>query len=206
MEFKELANKVCGELPDGWNIRIDLELDSGSVTLEDDSSEEQDYPTNFECIEEQVLDALEFAKEEDAKQKAKAGTGIGDLLQPFGEFEPPIDLNPSLPVPRLEMIFVKLERPLPRGYTALWFQRLIVQHLEGHLESIVFGVTQTDAKGDFAEASNPFRAHPQTLWLADHMRTPAFRVFKGEWTPLLPDSKPEWLANVRTMNQKARSR
>ena len=67
--LQQIANQVCGELPEGWQISITLELDSGAVDLWDEEGEREEFPTNYESLEQQVQDALEHAVE-----VAKAGT------------------------------------------------------------------------------------------------------------------------------------
>lgn len=35
MQLSELVQKAAGELPEGWNIRVDIERYAGTVSLED---------------------------------------------------------------------------------------------------------------------------------------------------------------------------
>lgn len=50
-------------LPDGWEIEIKIERDGGSVHLYDEWGDDHDYPSNFECLADQVRDAAEYAIE-----------------------------------------------------------------------------------------------------------------------------------------------
>ena len=67
MEFNELADRVTRDLPPGWEIRVELQQDSGDVVLEDPYCEDIDFPSNRETREQTVLDALEFAIENKLK-------------------------------------------------------------------------------------------------------------------------------------------
>lgn len=68
MTFNELCNHVCGTLPRGWSITIDLERECGSVDLFDNDAERIEFPTNYECIADQVWDAIEHAIETEKKE------------------------------------------------------------------------------------------------------------------------------------------
>lgn len=64
MTLQELANKVCGEIPGGWNVIVSMGRDAGSVTLEDpdgESDEYGEYNCDGETIESAILHALEAA-------------------------------------------------------------------------------------------------------------------------------------------------
>jgi len=61
--FCAACDKVCGELPDGWQITVELERDSGCVVLTNPAGDEVEYPSSFESITDQLFDALEYAVE-----------------------------------------------------------------------------------------------------------------------------------------------
>jgi hypothetical protein len=65
MTFKEAANLVCSDLPEGWQIRVELEKDAGNIVLENPWGDTEDFPANHECFEQTLLDAIEHAKSED---------------------------------------------------------------------------------------------------------------------------------------------
>lgn len=66
--LRQIANEVCGALPEGWQISIALERDSGDVDLWDEEGEREEFPTNYESLEQQIQDALEHAVERSAAQ------------------------------------------------------------------------------------------------------------------------------------------
>ncbi len=56
----EIVNMVCGEIPKGYSISIEMENGYGGVSLWHDGEEiELDYDTS--CLEEQINDALRKA-------------------------------------------------------------------------------------------------------------------------------------------------
>lgn len=63
--FFEVADQVARDLPEGYEIIIRIERDSGVVVLEDPFGDELSFPTNHERLQDEVLDALEFAIEHD---------------------------------------------------------------------------------------------------------------------------------------------
>lgn len=63
--FLEVADRIARDLPEGYEIIIRIERDSGVVVLEDPLGDELSFPTNHECLQDEVLDALEFAIEHD---------------------------------------------------------------------------------------------------------------------------------------------
>jgi hypothetical protein len=65
--FRELANKLAGELPSGWEVRIQIGRDGGSVSLIDPEGEEEDLDIDGD-IAGTVLWALEKAKRAEAWQ------------------------------------------------------------------------------------------------------------------------------------------
>ncbi len=76
MTFDEISNKICAELPEGWEITVCFEKDAGYVELVNrDIGKHVEYPTNYETIIQQMEDALEHAK----------GQELGG--QPMGRFK-----------------------------------------------------------------------------------------------------------------------
>lgn len=61
--FNDVVNRIARDLPSGWTLRIDLERDAGTVGLDSPSGEEVEFPSNYECLLDQVNDALEHAIE-----------------------------------------------------------------------------------------------------------------------------------------------
>jgi hypothetical protein len=59
MTFAELADKVCGEIPMGWEVVIRLSRECGYVELEDPDGEDVDV--SGDGIEESVFAALRRA-------------------------------------------------------------------------------------------------------------------------------------------------
>lgn len=65
MTFLEAANFVSRELPAEWEIRIELQKDAGLICLENPWGDDEEFPTNHECFEQTLRDAVEHAKAED---------------------------------------------------------------------------------------------------------------------------------------------
>lgn len=61
--FFEVTESVARDIPYGYELVIKIELHSGSVVLLGPDGEELDYPSNMESMQDEVLDALEFAIE-----------------------------------------------------------------------------------------------------------------------------------------------
>jgi len=55
--------EACATLPPGWNIKIDLEFEGGSVDLYDPAGNKIDYPSNHEKLSDSIRDAIECAIE-----------------------------------------------------------------------------------------------------------------------------------------------
>jgi hypothetical protein len=71
MEFNDLVNKVCKELPPDYDIEISLENGYGGVTLNThrtDSSRSGVSEFIGDTLEEQLLNALAFAIEDATPQ------------------------------------------------------------------------------------------------------------------------------------------
>lgn len=63
--FSEVADRIARDLPEGYEIIIRIERDSGFVVLEDPFGGELSFPTNHGHLHDDALDALEFAIEHD---------------------------------------------------------------------------------------------------------------------------------------------
>lgn len=63
-DFADPVNAAAKWLPEGWIVRIEVELHGGAVTLENPDGDEVDFPANHECWMEEVLDAVEHAMEQ----------------------------------------------------------------------------------------------------------------------------------------------
>ena len=62
MDLLEIIENACADLPEGWEIRINLERNSGTVSLLDPEGDEVEFPSENECLSESVQDALDQAK------------------------------------------------------------------------------------------------------------------------------------------------
>lgn len=49
------------KLPDGYTINIVVEHNGGNAVLYDDEGEECAFPSNHECLADEINDAVEFA-------------------------------------------------------------------------------------------------------------------------------------------------
>lgn len=70
MSLNEWADKLCSDLPDGWEVRIVCENGSGMVELYDRKGNLHE-PDPFKTIEDQVEEMMAYAKQAEAE--------IGDL-------------------------------------------------------------------------------------------------------------------------------
>jgi len=62
MTFGEISNKICDEIPEGWEITVCFEKDAGYVELLDRKAGKYvEYDSNYETIIQQLQDALEHA-------------------------------------------------------------------------------------------------------------------------------------------------
>lgn len=67
------VEEAAGALPDGWEIRLCIEKDAGTVELFDPDGVESDFATNHERLDFTVKDALDAAKSiHSAQQPAPA--------------------------------------------------------------------------------------------------------------------------------------
>lgn len=62
LTFQELANKLCSELPEGYEIGISCERDAGWVALSNGNGDFIALCTDDMSFEESVLHALAVAK------------------------------------------------------------------------------------------------------------------------------------------------
>ena len=64
MTFDEISNKICDEIPEGWEITVCLEKDAGYAELVNRRTGKYiEYPSNYENLVQQMVDALEHVKE-----------------------------------------------------------------------------------------------------------------------------------------------
>lgn len=59
--LNQLINRACSELPEGWNIRIEMERNAGWVELLNPDGEEVEFPSDHEHLADSLLDAIEAA-------------------------------------------------------------------------------------------------------------------------------------------------
>jgi hypothetical protein len=59
--FMAACSEVCGTLPEGWTIKVHLELDSGYVWLMNPEGDDVKFPCNHENIAQQLKDAVDHA-------------------------------------------------------------------------------------------------------------------------------------------------
>lgn len=57
------VQRACAELPEGWEIRIELERSAGIVILVNPDGEDVDYPSDHEYMASDINDAIDFAIE-----------------------------------------------------------------------------------------------------------------------------------------------
>ena len=57
------VQRVCAELPEGWEIRIELERSAGTVSLVNPDGEYVDYPSDHEYMASDINDAIDAAIE-----------------------------------------------------------------------------------------------------------------------------------------------
>ena len=63
MTLKEIAEKICKEIPEGFEISLNFENGSAWVELSDDMHDSVNLPDSADLtLEEQLEDALEAAK------------------------------------------------------------------------------------------------------------------------------------------------
>ncbi len=64
---KDRANPIdaaAGHLPDGWSVYLSVERHGRSVALTNPEGDYVPFPTNYENWQEEVLDAVEYAVEQ----------------------------------------------------------------------------------------------------------------------------------------------
>lgn len=71
--FNDVVDRVCRDLPGGYTMAVHLELNSGHVSLDGPDGEEIEFPSNYECLLDQVNDALEHACELNGDFAAEGG-------------------------------------------------------------------------------------------------------------------------------------
>ena len=55
------VQRACAELPEGWEIRIELERSAGTVSLVNPDGEDVDYPSDHEYMASDINDAIDAA-------------------------------------------------------------------------------------------------------------------------------------------------
>lgn len=65
----DALNRAAGELPEGWSITIEVERCAGYVSLYDPDGEEHEFPCNRESMAQDVIDALDYAIDQDSAGK-----------------------------------------------------------------------------------------------------------------------------------------
>lgn len=63
LPFNQVVNILARDLPSGYSIQLDVELEGGGVRLYARGENEIDYPSNQESVQESVEDALNYARE-----------------------------------------------------------------------------------------------------------------------------------------------
>lgn len=59
----DVINVLARDLPEGYNVSIEVERHGGAVLLEGPDGTNIDYPSNHETVQESVEDALSHARE-----------------------------------------------------------------------------------------------------------------------------------------------
>jgi hypothetical protein len=57
----EAANLTAQFLPEGWEVQISMEKDSGTIELYNPEGDLVEFPTAYETFADQLNDAIEFA-------------------------------------------------------------------------------------------------------------------------------------------------
>lgn len=83
--FAEACDRVCRDLPEDWQLSIELEKDAGSVQLTNPMGDIEDFPTNNERLEYTLGDALNHAIEQDPKYTR--GPNPGQINPPNSDQE-----------------------------------------------------------------------------------------------------------------------
>lgn len=55
--------RACEVLPEGWELRIEIEQGSGSAVLSDPDGEDIEFPSNREWLSDEINDAVDHALE-----------------------------------------------------------------------------------------------------------------------------------------------
>lgn len=69
MKADDLFNEACRDLPEGWQIEIQLEQGCGTVELTNPSGDVVPHPSHELSLEEEIVMAIDTAKLEDAASK-----------------------------------------------------------------------------------------------------------------------------------------
>lgn len=65
MDTQDLWDEVCGMLPEGWEVRIELESGAGNVTLVDPYGDEKPVEVDDASLEDKVREAVKIAVSRD---------------------------------------------------------------------------------------------------------------------------------------------
>lgn len=76
--FMAACDEVCGALPEGWTITVELERDSGAVVLMNPEGDDVEFPCNYESIAQQLKDAVDHAVEQEL---AEAGIDMAPAFE-----------------------------------------------------------------------------------------------------------------------------
>lgn len=61
--INDAINACAGELPEGWQVRLDVELHGYGISVIDPDDNEHDIDSGSEYLADKLIDALEFAKQ-----------------------------------------------------------------------------------------------------------------------------------------------
>lgn len=67
LSFLDAVNMVARDLPEDWGISIELEKDSGIVSLTNPMGDFEDFPTNHERLDYTLRDAVDHAIKQDPR-------------------------------------------------------------------------------------------------------------------------------------------
>tara|TARA_B100000929_G_scaffold291187_1_gene289049 strand:- start:1322 stop:1549 length:228 start_codon:yes stop_codon:yes gene_type:complete len=65
----DAINTCAGELPEGWQVRLDIELHGSGMSIIDPDGNEHDFDSGGESLADDFLYALELAKQKNNKEK-----------------------------------------------------------------------------------------------------------------------------------------
>ena len=68
--ISDAINTCAGELPEGWRVRLDIELHGFGMSIIDPDGNEHDFDAGGEGLADDFLYALELAKQKHNKEKS----------------------------------------------------------------------------------------------------------------------------------------